>query len=463
MMNLSYPIPGPAGPPYDVIVVGGGPSGSMAAIAAGRKGARVLLIEQYGFLGGSLTAMGVSPMMSFHNRGGKQLVRGQPQELIERLIRQGGSPGHIPDSTGYCSTVTPFDSEALKVELETMAVEAGVTLLFHTILVDVVRQEDRLLSVIVANKGGLSQHSAQIFVDGTGDGDLAARAGVPFTFGRESDGAAQPMTMNFKVGRVDTDRLRVFIAEHPETFPHVRAEILRNTPRISLGGFLIEWEEAVESGEITVSREYALLFETATPGVIVVNTSRIGYLDATDPFQLSQAELVGRQQVKEIFRFLRNHCQGFEDSILLATPAQVGVRESRHIHGLYTITQEDIVEATRFPDPIAVAGYPIDIHNPTPGGEGASHTTHLDPNIEYEIPMRALLVRGVKNLIVACRALSATHEAAAAIRVTPIMMAVGQAAGLMGAVAVEFSASPQDLPYPVVREILSQRGVYLGE
>jgi hypothetical protein len=121
--------------------------------------------------------------------------------------------------------------------------------------------------------------------------------------------------------------------ERPETFPHMRVEILQNTPRISLGGFLIEWEQAIEKGEITVPREYVLMFETATPGVIVVNTSRVGYLDATDPFDLSKAELIGRQQANQIFRFLKKHCRGFEGSILLATPVQVGVRESRHIHG----------------------------------------------------------------------------------------------------------------------------------
>jgi hypothetical protein len=435
----------------------------MAAIAAAREGASVLLIEQYGFLGGSLTAMGVGPMMSFHNRSGKQLVRGQPQELIDRLVRRGASPGHIPDSTGYCSTVTPFDSEALKVELETMAVEAGVTLLYHTMLVDVKRQDDRLVSVIVANKGGLSQYAAQVYIDSTGDADLAARAGVPFTYGREKDGAAQPMTMNFKVGQVDTDALRTYIMERPETFPHMQVEILQHTPRLSLGGFLIEWEQAIEAREITVPREYVLMFETATPGVIVVNTSRVGYLDATDPFDLSKAELIGRQQADEIFRFLKRHCRGFEDSILLATPTQVGVRESRHIQGLYVLSEQDVIEATQFEDPIVVAGYPIDIHNPTPDTARATHTTHLDPHIEYQIPMRSLLTSEVDNLIVACRGLSASHEAMAAIRVTPIMMAVGQAAGIMGAASGEFDVPPLDLTYSVVRPILNQRGVYLGE
>ncbi len=462
MPTHSYPIPEPQQPPYDIIVMGGGPSGSMAAIAAAREGASVLLIEQYGFLGGSLTVMGVSPMMSFHNRAGEQLVYGQPQELIDRLIARGGSPGHILDSTGYCSTVTPFDSEILKIELETMATEAGVNLLFHTMFVDAIREDDRLTTVVVANKGGLSAFSARVFIDSTGDADLATRAGVPFTFGRQQDGAAQPMTMNFKVGQVDTARLRAFVEESPETFPHKDMEILRKVPRISLGGYIIEWEKAVQSGQVTVPREYVLFFETATPGVIVVNTSRIGNLDATNPFDLSKAEVIGRQQAHEIFRFLKNNCKGFEDSIFLATPAQVGVRESRHIHGLYTLTGEDVIQATAFSDPIVVAGYPIDIHNPNPTTPN-TNTTHLDPNIAYQIPMRSLLVSEVSNLIVACRALSATHEAAAAIRVTPIMMAVGQAAGLMGAAAVELDIVPRDLPYERLRPMLEARGVNLPD
>jgi hypothetical protein len=462
MPALSYTIPEPVKAPYDVIVMGGGPSGSMAAIAAAREGASVLLIEQYGFLGGSLTVMGVSPMMSFHNRAGEQLVKGQPQELIDRLIARGGSPGHIPDSTGYCSTVTPFDSEILKIELETMAIQAGVELLFHTMFVDVVREDDRLTSVIVANKGGLSAYQARVFIDSTGDADLATRAGVRFTLGRQDDGATQPMTMNFKVGNVDTARLRAFVEEAPETFPHKDLDTLRKAPRISLGGYLIEWEKAVDAGEITVPREFVLFFETATPGVIVVNTSRIANLDATNPFDLSRAEVIGRQQAHQIFKFLKAHCKGFEDSIFLSTPSQVGVRESRHIHGLYTLTAQDLIENKRFPDPITVAGYPIDIHNPDPNVP-VTNTTHLDPNIAYQIPMRSLLVSEASNLMVACRALSATHEAAAAVRVTPIMMAVGQAAGLMGAAATEFNIPPRDLPYEEVRPILNARGVNLPE
>lgn len=448
---------------YDVIVMGGGPSGSMAAIAAAREGAQVLLCEQYAFLGGSLTAMGVGPMMSFHNRANQQLVRGLPEELIERLIERNASPGHILDSTGYCSTVTPFDSEALKIELETMAREAGVQILYHTLLAAVELNEaaegQRIQSVIVCNKAGLTRYRAHTFVDATGDADLATRAGVPFQFGREGDDATQPMTMNLKVANVDMARLRQYVNAHPEEFPHGTPEQVNRAARVSLGGFVTAWRAAQERGEITVPREFVLFFETHVPGVIIVNTSRITGLRATDPFELSRAESIGRQQCLEIFQFLRRYCPGFENCVRMDTAAQVGVRESRHIHGLYTLTGDDLIHERAFDDPIALGGYPIDIHSPNTGD---TFTTHLRPDIAYQIPMRCLLTHQPNNLVVAGRAISATHDAAAAFRVTPISMAIGQGAGTLAAIAARHGAPANQVPYAAVQTALLKTGAYLS-
>ena len=181
-------------------------------------------------------------MMSFHNRAGRQVVQGLPQEVVDRLVARQASPGHIADSTTYCATVTPFDSEALKVELESMLQEAGGTLLYHTQLAETHVQDGKIQAVTLCNKAGLTRMSAGIFIDATGDGDLAVQAGVPFLKGRETDGAMQPLTMNLKVGNVDTDAIRRYVLEHPEdfNFPHGEAEGLRRaqtTPRLSLGGF----------------------------------------------------------------------------------------------------------------------------------------------------------------------------------------------------------------------------------
>ena len=301
---------------YDVVVVGGGVAGSVAAIAAARAGVRVLLVEEHGFLGGSLTAMGVGPMMSFHNPAGQQVVQGIPDEIISRLQARGASLGHIPDTTTYCSTVTPFDSEELKIELETMLQEAGGEVLYHTQLASVETRDGTITRVVVCNKAGLTALRARVFVDATGDGDLAARAGVTFTYGRDGDAGTQPMTMNLKVGNVDTAAIRRYARENPDDFlwhPVGQEEALRRletAPRISLAGFLQAWRAARERGEVDVPRDQVLFFETPTPGVVIVNTSRVVGLDPTEPFQLSRAESIRRARIPAHPRAPHPHRRG---------------------------------------------------------------------------------------------------------------------------------------------------------
>lgn len=448
---------------YDVIVVGGGPSGTMAAVAAARNGARTLLVEQYGYLGGALTVMGTHPMMTFHNKAGRQLIGGLPQELVDRLVERGSSPGHIRDSITYNSFLTPFDAEGMKVVLDQMTTEAGVEVLFHTLLVDVNREGDRIVALQLANRGGLSMTEASIFIDATGDADVAAHAGVPCVMGT-GDGATQPMTMNCKVANVDMARVRAYAHEHPEDFwfkdgAPAALKILDETARVSLGGFRKAWNEAKERGEITIPRADVLFFETATPGVVVINCTRIQGLDPTNPFDLSRAEMIGRQQVQQVFAFLKKYAAGFEQGILMDTPAQIGVREGRHPQGEYILQADDLIEETRFPDPVLHAGYPIDIHSTKPGQGDKS--VHLRAEGAYQIPLRCLLPGKPENLVLAGRAISATHEAAAAIRVSPLAMAIGQAAGTLAAMAVQQQSTPQQIPYSELRHRMLSQGVML--
>lgn len=463
--QLSLPLPVNRGRHFAVIVVGGGVSGCIAALAAARQGASTLLIEEHGFLGGSLTSMGVGPMMSFHNGVGEPMVKGLPQELIDRLQARGASPGHIPDTTTYCSTVTPFDSEALKLELERMLEEAGACVLFHTQLAATHVESKQVRKITVCNKSGLTAYSADIVVDATGDGDLSAQAGATFSMGRESDHATQPMTMNLKVGNVDIEAVRAYVKAHPEDFlwkhgAELGLERLEKSPRVSLAGFTKDWALATERGEVDVPRDQVLFFETATPGVVIVNTSRIQGLNPTDPFDLSKAEYIGRQQCVQIFDFLKKYCAGFANALRMDTASKVGVREARHVQGLHTLTAEDLLSQRSFPDVIAMGGYPIDIHSPD---DDVTRTTEQPRDLSYQIPLRSIISADIENLIVIGRCLAATHEASAAVRVTPIAMAIGQAGGVLAATAAADAAALAKVPPATVQSILRTQGALLPQ
>jgi len=448
---------------YDIIVVGGGISGSLAALSAARNGAQVLLVEQEGYLGGMLTAGGVGPMMSFHT-GNTQIIKGLTDELINRLKNKGNSPGHILDTTGYVSTVTPFDSEAMKYELETMILESGGNILYHTMLADVKTQDNKTNGIVVCNKDGLSILEAQVFVDATGDADLSKWSGVECIQGRVSDGLCQPMTMNMKMSNVSVDRIKAFIKENPEQFPRINdnIDIIDKSPRLSLGGFNKIFEQAVENGEITFKRNNDILFfETNNRNEVIVNTTRIINYDPTKSIDLSLAEIEGRRQVQELEQFLKRRVPGFENAVLVYSGPRVGIRSSRQIKGLYTITKDDLLSCRVFEDRIAFSAYPIDIHPP----EGIAVSKNEDEFIPkegmYSIPYRAMVNDKINNLITVGRCISTTYEAQGAIRTTPTVGAIGHAGGAAASLAVKLGKITRDVPIDKLQNLLISQGAYL--
>lgn len=444
---------------FDVVVMGGGISGAMAAIAASSTGARTLIIESHGFLGGTLTANGVGPMMTFH-AGEKLAIQGFTNQLIERLQKLGKSPGHIFDTVGFTYSVTPFDAEAMKHELELMVVENGGEILYHTMLAGVKTEEGRITGITICNKSGLSEIRANVFIDATGDGDLSAGAGVEYTIGRESDGATQPMTLKMKMYNVDIPRVKQYIHEHPEDFPLYNGDtsIIEKSPRLSVGGFDSLFKEAKAKGEISIPRENILFFETNNPGEVILNTTRILGHDATDAYSLSKAEMEGRKQCRELEAFLHKYVPGFENAVVESTGPSIGVRGSRQIKGMYTLTAEDILEQRKFEDTIAHSGYPIDIHSPD--GEGTKHQK-LEWGGMYSIPYSCMITESVKNLIVIGRCISATFEAQAAMRTTPTTGAIGHAGGVAAAIAAKQGIPVQDIDIKKVQTMLKEQGAYL--
>jgi len=453
--TVSYRTTLPVAAAAEVLVVGSGPAGLGAAIASARNGARTLLVERYGFLGGNLTAGLVGPCMTSYSLDGQtQLIKGIFEEMVLRMERIGGAihPSKVARSTPYCGfieyghdKVTPFEPEAAKLVAMEMCLEAGVALRLHTFVVDAVLDGAALTGVVAASKSGLEVLRGTVTVDCSADGDVAARAGVPFEIGRAEDGWTQPMTLFFRVRGVDDERVAAYCAAHPEDY----------RPFSSLV------QQARERGEFSIPRRGVGLYKTLTPGVWRINTTRVQRLTATSADDLTRAEIEGRRQAQELLAFFRKWLPGFERSELLDTATQIGVRESRRIAGEHTLTLEDLAAGREFDDVIALAGYPVDIHSPTDDGGGATGELAI-ANI-YEIPYRSLVPLRVEQLLVAGRALSATHEALGAVRVMPPAMATGEAAGTAAAIAVADGVLPRRVPVSTLQARLVRQGAYLGE
>lgn len=458
---------------YDLVVVGGGMSGVCAAISSSRMGTKTLLIDDNAFLGGTLTAMGVGPMMTFF-AGETQVIKGIGQEIIDKLVSKGFSPGHVPDATNYVAYNTPFDAEGLKLVLDEMIIESKSDVLFHTNLISADKSGKLIKAIYINNKDGISKVVADMFIDATGDADLANMSGAPYTVGRPNDNVTQPMTMNIKVANVDVEKLKTHILNNLDKFPRAARDLdaFKTAKATAIIGFYDEFRQARENGEITAPRKDLLIFETNNPGEFIINSTRIIHVDGTKADDLSKAEIIGRKQSQEVCKFLRENVPGFEEMIVEYTGPRVGVRQTRQIIGDYTLTKEDIVTSKHFTDTIANSGYPIDVHTP----DGVDLSKIKDPKEKeaeinktfkrkdfdhyYQIPYRIMTIPDYENLIVTGRCVSAEFNAQGAIRTTPTMTALGQAAGLAGALAVK-KEGVHDVSIEELQELIIRNGGFL--
>jgi len=413
---------------YDVIVVGGGLSGCCAAIASARSGARTLLAEALPYFGGNgLVGLPISSYNAAFSE--KRVVGGIPWELHQRLAAK-GAIATWPDNPEDWQLV---DCEQLQFELTHLFDEAGVELLSHSPLLAVEKTGTRLTSAVFYNKETLLRYTAKVFVDSTGDAQVAALAGLPTPMGRARDGKTQPMTMTFQLGGVDGSR--------KPRWGEVNAlwrRLAKETP----------WLNPRDGG-------CAASAIPGKPGVYFFNVTRVLVDKGTDHRQLTQAEKIGRYQVEEyIEKFLRPHIPGFEKCYLTQLGCRIGVRETRRIVGLHELTAEELRAQTRFPDSIACNSYPVDIHSPD---GGSTHFEHgkFQPGAYYTIPYRSLVARDADNLLASGRCLSASHEALAAIRVLSAAMATGEAAGTAAALCIGQKCDPSALDSALLRARLA--------
>ena len=415
-------------------MVGGGPAGVAAAIACAREGAEVMLAERYGFLGGAATSSMVTPTGTVFC-GDTQVIKGVFQEIVDRLIAQGGSPGHLKSSRtnrGWGGYLTPFDPALLQCVEQEMVIEAGVRLHLHSALCDVRSTGGKIEELTFRDKSGLAVVEPGVVIDATGNADVAARGGFGFSKGRTSDSRLQPMTLMQRIGGVETDALRTFVMANPEDFAwYDFLTVERKLPPeyetnlVMASGFINEIREERDAGRLHFGRSRFLGVSGIWKGELYLNATRVNGVDGTLSEDLTTAEMEGRKQAHSLFEFLKRRIPGFTRSYLIETGSHIGVRETRRVTGEYTLTEEDIISGRRFPDAIAQTAYPIDVHTVEDewGEVEQAESRWIELTKPFDIPYRCLVPKGSVNLLVAGRCISVTHEALGSVRIQPTAFA----------------------------------------
>lgn len=436
----------------DVLVVGGGPSGIIAALAAAEDGLNVAIIESRSFLGGNMT-IGL-PVLGFLGQKGNQIIKGIPQRFIDRLAEIGAASEHRPCPLHM--SLTLVEPESVKAVAFDMLKERGVFVLLYTCFTNVLIENDQLKGVIIESKSGRESILAKVIIDCTGDADVAFRSGVPCSQGNEQ-GGVQPPTLMFSMGNVDTDILRMSIAKEPETY---QSDFIPNAyfgqnDKYILVGLRGQMQKAKQEG-FSLPTERTIVITGLKKGETWINMTRVNGIDGTDPISLTEGEYLARKQIDDIIKYLITSVPGFEDSHLLRIAPFLGIRETRRIIGEYVMNREDILSCRKFDDGIAVASYPLDIHHPV----GGDCTLEWSGDC-YDIPYRSLLPLKAKNLLVAGRSISTTHKAMSAVRVMAPCMAMGEAAGRAAKMAVRNKISPSEIKVTKLRKELLAKGAYL--
>ena len=452
---------------YDVIVVGGGPAGIMSAMASGKLGASTLLVEKNGFLGGAATAAVLGPISPFHDTD-EQVIDGLPQDFMDRMVRAKGSTGHMKtiDPYGSGDSLGFYDREKYKYVAAEMLVEFGVDILYHATLSSVQMESSRVTGITVAAKSGdLLPLHAHVVVDATGDGDVAVMAGENYVLGDAVNHKMSPSSSMFEMANVDTGRVYQYILDHPDDF-EFKSDIVpmrefdeRLRQKYFVGqGFKQLVRQAVEKGELSFGRDSVIVLNGIHPNTMHFNATRICGKNATDVVERSESELDGRRQIESVSEFMIQYVPGFEHAFVSVTGSEVGVRETRHIEGLYTLTGQDAYEGRKFEDSVSRGYFPIDLHNPdgaTGYGNGGVWMVLKDT---FDIPYRSLVPKHIDGLLLSGRCISGTSEAHGSYRTQGGIMGIGQAAGAAAAVCVRNQAQPRQQDVKEIQAALDQLG-----
>ncbi|MBR1170573.1 FAD-dependent oxidoreductase [Bradyrhizobium liaoningense] len=428
---------------YEVVVLGGGPAGIVAAAAAARAGRKTLLIERYGFLGGMGTAAGVTNFCGLHgNVHGehRRLVQGLASELLARIDRLNGlNAPHLILGKVFAQA---YDTAAYKIAADELLASHKVNILFHAFGAGVVMADERRIdAMLVETKAGRQAVRAEIFIDCSGDGDLAVWAGAPFEIGDEHGHPLYP-SMMLRLNGID---------------PAKAGEAWRTIPQLM--------EKAIAAGTHRFPRKSAIVRPQKSGIEWRVNFTQVAREDGhaingIEPDDLTRGEIEGRKQALAAYEFLRSAVPGFEKSYIVDLPPQIGIRETRRIKGGYQLSGEDVLRCASFADSIGVNGWPIEAHVP---GDVVFTFPPIPESRGYnELPYRMLVPEGVDNLLVAGRCASMTHEGQSAARVSGACFAMGEAAGSAAALALSGNRIPREIPIEKLQETLKQQGAFIG-
>ena len=451
---------------YDVAVIGGGAAGLCAAVAAARRGAKTILVERTGVLGGC-AASGLS-ILGYIDRQGRKVLGGLAQEIYDRLAEMNGTIGHF--RCPVHNSISPISAQMMKILAVELCREANVELLFNCDVTDAEVINGHIQAATVYGKCTDIRIRAKVFVDGTGDGDLSCLADCAFTLGQEDEGRVvdgkpvmQPATLMFTVTNYDLNKFYDWLETHPgeigikeDYATGYDLDFFRSTPGHCLIGLTDTIRRARENGDFQIPRNQFIYIKTADETLLANNTSRIIEIDASDPFQLSSGLQEGYVQIHQLMDFMHKYVPGFENAVLSDISPTLGIRETRHFQGIRRLSKEEMLQGLQDEETIALCGYNVDIH--------AGRGDHIDltPLAKaFGLPYGCFVARDADNLFLAGRTLSVDSTVFAAARVMGPLMAAAQGIGVAAALCVQEGVLPAQVDVRRLREILLEQGAIL--
>jgi hypothetical protein len=439
---------------FDVVVVGAGSAGVAAAVAAAEEGAKTLLLEASGAVGGTLAWQLLEHSAGFHDVQGNQVIAGFGERLVRRMREAGSSPGHVRDDVGYTATRTPVNHVELALTEAVLLGEAEVELWLGSPVVATEREGDRIVGLAAETPAGRRALRPKLVVDTSGDAVVARQAGAPLHV--DAAEQRQPASLTFKLGGVDFAELLAYARAEPGDFRPGSVIGEADDADVNLWGFGRLLARGLQTGLLSLARTELHLAGWPLRGEAVVNVSRVS-TGALDSNWTGAATIALSRQVLEFARWFREMVPGCAQSYVAATANRVGVRESARVVGRHTLTREEMLQGRARDDVIAQAAFPIDIHEP--GKPSLSHTEQLAR--PFGIPYGCLVAEGLDNLLIAGRCVSSTHEANGSVRITATCFATGEAAGTAAALAARRGVAASDVPMAELRARLRGRGAIL--